>query len=184
MAQKRSLPARFRRLRLARSFPIFKPKLTCWSRPQWNHNYTKRNKMSDSTNSNSNAEPLQQRAMTPPQQQPTINVAKLNVDETYEEVHKRNMQEALDRANALPPGGIRSATDPPPMTYRPPPQAQIDPKLQEAFRLGYEQSRVEHYTQGFIGAVTIIAGAYLGYRGVCWAWSCVRSAPTVPIKPN
>lgn len=88
------------------------------------------------------------------------------------------MQEALDRANSVPEGGFRNASDPPPAspTYRPPPQPQIDPKLEQAYHLGYQQSAKDHYLQGFIGAVTLVGLSYLGYRGVCWAF-CSSSTP-------
>ncbi len=101
-----------------------------------------------------------------------INGVKLDVDETIEQVRARNLKEAMQRAEQLPPGGLRNASDPPPPSpvYRPPPQQPVDPKLEQAYRLGYDQSRIEHYTQGFIGAITLFAAGYLGYRGVCWAF--------------
>lgn len=139
--------------------------------------------------SNSATLPTPEPQPQPQQQQPksAINAAKLSVDETPEQVRARMMQEALDRANAVPEGGFRNASDPPPQSpvYRPPPQPQVDPKLQQAWQIGYQQSQTEHYVQGFVGALTLVGLSYLGYRGFCWAFSGKCSAPkALPATTN
>ncbi len=93
------------------------------------------------------------------------------------------MKEALERADSLPPGGIRNASDPPPASpvYRPPPQPTVDPKLQQAWQIGFDQSRTEHYIQGFIGALTLVGLSYIGYRGVCWMWCKSPKPAPVPM---
>lgn len=117
--------------------------------------------------------------MTTPPKSPKQN----EINETNPQLEReRLIAEAKAKAAQVPEGGFRSSSDPvtTDAPYRPPPQQPVDPKLQQAFMLGYNQSQKDHYLQGFIGAVIIISGGFLAWKGGSWLWGCVGKKGAKP----